>query len=234
MFSRRQEKNTYVWASGIEVGLRFLLEGFPGQKQSWGAKLNVFFVLLVLKWAPKWVFSCFSVQAEAYSLYHNLTFNITMTQHCRPPPAVMRSQSKHVDTGETWFSLSDGSWEMRQDTSCLNASVNVGPVWLQGLYDSSLPALWRPLYGTSVGVLHGHRGATCLTSHYTDPLISPVTADWLREPLKKREGGGDRISHQENGRRCCRVRIVFKILRRILKLIPAPGLRNKPISAIDD
>lgn len=100
IFSRRQEKNTYVKASGIEVGLRFLLEGFPGQKQSWGAQLNVCIVLLVLKWAPKWVFFCFSLQAEPGSLHHNRSFNIMMTQSCRPPPAVMCSQSKRVDTGQ--------------------------------------------------------------------------------------------------------------------------------------
>lgn len=100
IFSRRQEKNTYVKASGIEVGLRFLLEGFPGQKQSWGAQLNVFIVLLVLKRAPKWVFFCFSLQAEPGSLHHNHSFNIMMTQSCRPPPAVMCSQSKRVDTGQ--------------------------------------------------------------------------------------------------------------------------------------
>lgn len=38
------------------------------------------------------------------------------------------------------------------------------------------------LRGTSVGILKGHRGVTCLMAHYTDPIILPVTADRWREP----------------------------------------------------
>lgn len=118
--------------------MRFLLEGFPGQKQSWGAQLNVFIVLLVLKWAPKWVFFRSFLQAEPGFVHHTHTFNIMMTQSCRAPPAAMRSRFKHVDKGQSKIgfhhfhccrlssqphsplSLStspDGHWEMRKDTS---------------------------------------------------------------------------------------------------------------------
>lgn len=43
--------------------------------------------------------------------------------------------------------------------------------------------------GTSVGILKGHRGVTCLMAHYTDPIILPVTADRWREPKEKRKKG---------------------------------------------
>lgn len=232
IFGRRQEKNTYVWASCIELGLRFLLEGFPGQKQSWGAKLNVFFVLLVLKWAPKWVFSCFSVQAEDGSRHHNQTFNITMTQSCRPPPAVMRLQSKHIDAGETQLSLSltdPGKWN--RTLLALKLRSTSDRCDCRGSRNH-LCQFSDVRCGTSVGVLQGQHGATCLTSHYTYPLILPVTTDRLREPWKKEKRvGGGRVNR--NGR-CKKKLSCYEGFGSILKPIPAPGLGNKPISATDD
>lgn len=74
-FSRRQEKKMHTFKqtqSGIEVGLRFLLQG---QKQSWGAQLNVFIVFLSAELGTREGF-CYPAQAEAGSLTHTHTLDV--------------------------------------------------------------------------------------------------------------------------------------------------------------
>lgn len=74
-FSRRQEKKMHTFKqtqSGTEVGLRFLLQG---QKQSWGAQLNVFIVFLSAELGTREGF-CYSAQAEAGSLTHTHTHTL--------------------------------------------------------------------------------------------------------------------------------------------------------------